>query len=497
MEHERVEAPRRSVEEQVRDYEEFHQVYAEGEVVRQAARCMDCGIPFCNAGVMLEGETIGCPLGNCIPEINDLVYHSCYEDAYRRLTRTHPFPEFTGRVCPALCEGSCTLGEHEPPVSIKEIEHFIDARAVGGPLRKPRAPLRRTGRRVAVVGSGPAGLACAHTLNRLGEKVVVFERDDRPGGLLMYGIPTMKLAKGVVLARVAQMEDEGVEFRLNAAVGRGTRPDAPRSKRGDDVSIDTLLADFDALVLCGGSTVARPLVVPGSSAPGVVPAMAYLNHSIRRLLNSDHPYQELLDAQGKDVVIVGGGDTGTDCVATALRQGARSVVQYQINAAMPSCRPADNPWPLLPRVLRTDYGQEEHAALFGHDPRVFGESVKEVLADSTGRVSGVVTVAYHSVRKNGRRVSTEVPGSEKNVPAQLVLVALGFSGPEPLLVEELDLARDAACKPLTDAGSYATSRRGVFAAGDMRRGQSLVVWAVMEGRDAAVECHNYLNSREL
>ena len=481
MEYERAEATNRPIRERIRDFKEFHELQPAPVLLQQAARCMDCGIPFCHAGMSIDGLSIGCPLSNVIPEINDLVYRGLLDEAYERLRRTNPFPEFTGRICPALCEGSCTLGEHQPPVTIKDIEHFLDKHAEKNGLIVPRIPQKRSGRKVAVIGSGPAGLACAYQLNQLGESVTVFERDDEPGGLLMHGVPTMKLDKEVVRRRVAVLRQEGIEFVLNADVGSG-------------LPVQSLFDGFDALVLCCGSTLARSLDVPGAELEGVVYAIDYLNNAIRSEIDPGYQGDEVLDAKGKDVVVVGGGDTGCDCVATAIRQRARSILQFQHNPAPPPQRQADNPWPLWPKVLKTDYGQLEAIEVFGKDPRVFGASVKEVVGDDSGRVIAVKVAEYKMKTVGDRRVKTEVKGSERSIPADQVLIAAGFARPEPTMIKALGLKTDKRGCVATSEGGYATSLNSVFAAGDMRRGQSLVVWAMVEGREAAEECHAFLNT---
>jgi glutamate synthase (NADPH/NADH) small chain len=480
LEFERAEATNRPIRERIRDFKEFHELQPVEVLHEQAARCMDCGVSFCHAGMNVDGLSIGCPLSNLIPEINDLIYRGLFDEAYDRLRRTNPFPEFTGRICPALCEGSCTLGEHEPPVTIKDLEHFLDKHAQANDLVQPRIPAARTGHRVAVIGSGPAGLACAYHLNQMGEHVTVFERADRPGGLLMYGVPTMKLDKSVIERRIEVMEAEGVRFELNAEVG-------------GNIPLQRLLDEFDALVLCGGATVARTLDVPGCDLEGVAYAIDYLTNATRILIDEAYEGDEVLDAKGKDIVIVGGGDTGTDCLATAIRQRARSVVQFQHNPRPPETRMPDNPWPLWPRVLKTDYGQLEAIEVFGRDPREYETSVKEVMGDEAGRVVAVRTARYRMRYEGERRIRTEVEGSERIIPADLVLIAMGFARPEKTLIEALELATDARGNVLTREGSYSSSLNAVFAAGDMRRGQSLVVWALMEGREAAEECHAALN----
>jgi glutamate synthase (NADPH/NADH) small chain len=471
LDYRRVEATNRPISERIRDFAEFHALQPLEVLTEQAARCMDCGVSFCHAGMSVDGLSIGCPLSNLIPEINDLMYRGLYETAYDRLRATHPFPEFTGRICPALCEGSCTLGEHELPVTIKDIEHFLDKHATAAGRVKPRVPAVRTGRKVAVIGSGPAGLACAEHLNQLGETATVFERADRPGGLLTYGIPNMKLDKTVVARRIAIMEAEGVRFELGAEVGT-------------DLPLSQLLDSYDALVLCGGATQARMLAAPGADLTGVAPAVTYLTNATRRLIDEGFEGAEHLNAAGRDVFVVGGGDTGNDCVATAIRQGAKSVTQFEITPKPVEQRAADNPWPLWPRVFKTDYGQHEAIEVFGADPREFETSVAEVIGDEDGHVKAVRAMRYKSFKP--------VEGTEDLRPADLVLIAMGFLGPERTLIDALELACDARGNVKTAPGSYATSLPSVFAAGDMRRGQSLVVWSLMEGRQAAQECHNFL-----
>jgi glutamate synthase (NADPH/NADH) small chain len=466
----------------VRDWDEFVVPQSAEAIHTQSARCMDCGVPFCHAGFLVQGGSIGCPLSNLIPEINDLVYRGEPALAYERLSMTHPFPEFTSRVCPALCEGSCTLGEHEPPVTIKEIERRVIDEAMEKGLQ-PRYPKTNTGKRVAVVGSGPAGLACADTLNKLGNSVTVFERQDRAGGLLMYGIPNMKLSKDLVTRRVALMQDEGVRFTLNADVGA-------------DYPVLSLMRDFDAMVLCAGSTAERRIDVPGADLPGVVTAIAYLTASTKNLLDGT-PMPGVMDCDGKDVVVVGGGDTGTDCVATAIRRGAKSASQFEIMPQLPRERAAGNPWPLWPRVFKTDYGQDEAEALFGADPREYLTTVKEIRAGAGGRVESVLTVGVRWEQgAGGRMTPVEVTGSEKERPCGLLLTAMGFTGPERGLIDQMNLAVDARGFVAAGESDYRTSLPTVFACGDMRRGPSLVVWAILEGMNAAKSCDAYLRQRQ-
>jgi glutamate synthase (NADPH/NADH) small chain len=480
LEYARVEADRRAAGARVKDYEEFVKPQSAEALRAQGARCMDCGVPYCHAGLVVEGLSIGCPLCNLIPEINDLVYHGQYADAYRRLSKTHPFPEFTSRVCPALCEGSCTLGAYAPPVTIREIERFVsDECRLQGAMR-PQPPAFRTGKRAAVVGSGPSGLACADLLNRFGHSVTVFERADRPGGLLMYGIPNMKLDKALVLSRVARMEEEGVRFLLSADVG-------------DEYPISALMKEFDATVLCVGATKERALDAPGGALNGVVTAVRFLTSATKNLLDGTRD-AGAPTAAGKDVIVVGGGDTGTDCVATAVRQGARSVSQLEIMPEPPAERAPDDPWPLWPKIRKTDYGQQEAIALFGADPREYLTTVKEIMG-TDGRVSGVCTVAVEWDHKDGRMTLREIAGTEKRRPAQIVLTAMGFTGPDRSLIDRLGLQMNERGAIATEADSHESSLPSVFAAGDARRGPSLVVWGIFEGRRAARQCNEYLMTR--
>src|SRR5262245_23740646 len=463
----------------VADWDEFHLHADEAHLRKQGARCMDCGIPFCHTGSVIEGAASGCPINNLIPEWNDLVYRGLWKEALERLLKTNNFPEFTGRVCPAPCEGSCVLGISEPAVTIKTIESAIVDRGFEEGWIVPEPPARRTGKKVAVVGSGPAGLAAAAQLNRAGHRVTVFERADRIGGLLMYGIPNMKLDKEIVQRRVDLLAAEGVVFVTNCEVGK----DYPAAR---------LRQEFHAVVLCGGATAARDLPIEGRHLQGIHFAMEFLHANTRSLLDSGHRDGRYLSARDKDGIAIGGGDTGTDCVGTAMRHGCRSLVQFEILPMPPLDRALDNPWPQWPKVYKLDYGQEEAAALFGGDPREYCITTKKFVGDEHGRVQELHTMRVEWSRDNGRVVPRDVPGSERVFPAQLVLLAMGFLGPESQLLDQLGVAKDQRSNARAEHGTFATSVPGVFAAGDMRRGQSLVVWAINEGRGAARECDRYL-----
>ncbi|HBI42488.1 MAG TPA: glutamate synthase [Planctomycetales bacterium] len=467
--------------QRVHDWQEFHD-HADGAMLqKQGARCMDCGVPFCHTGAMIEGLASGCPINNLIPEWNDLVYRGRWKEALERLHKTNNFPEFTGRVCPAPCEGSCVLGINEPPVTIKSIECAIVDKGFEEGWIVPEPPPIRTGKKVAVVGSGPAGLAAAAQLNRAGHHVTVFERADRIGGLLMYGIPNMKLDKDVVQRRVDLMEAEGVKFVVECEVGK-------------DYPADKLRKEFDAVVLCGGATNPNDFFVKteGRNLKGIHFAMDFLYRNTKALLDGAHKNGHYLSAKGKDVIVIGGGDTGTDCVGTSMRHGCRSLVQFEVMPKPPDERAPDNPWPQWPKVYKMDYGQEEAAAVFGEDPREYLIQTKKFVGDENGCVKELHTVRVEWVRDNGRLVPREVPGSERVFPVQLVLFAMGFRGPENQLLDQLGVEKDARTNAKAEHGQFLTSVPGVFAAGDMRRGQSLVVWAINEGRGAARECDRWL-----
>lgn len=469
-----------SPEERIRNWDEFHHHMPEDKLRTQGARCMDCGTPFCHTGTLISGMASGCPINNLIPEWNDLVYRGLWREALDRLHKTNNFPEFTGRVCPAPCEGSCVLGITDPPVTIKNIECSIVDKGWDEGWIAAEPPAKRTGKKIAIIGSGPAGLAAAAQLNKAGHWVTVYERADRPGGLLMYGIPNMKLDKEkVVLRRTKLLEDEGVTFVCNTEVGK-------------DVTAEQLMQDYDAVVLCTGATKPRDLPIEGRDLKGIHFAMDFLTGNTKAVLDK-HKNGSFISAEGKDVVIIGGGDTGTDCVGTSVRHGCNSVVQLEIMPMPPNERAASNPWPEWPKIYRMDYGQEEAAAKFGSDPRTYLTTATKFEGDENGQVKAIHTVQVKWERNDqGRFIPTHVPGTEKVIPAQLVLLAMGFLGPEQPLLDALGLERDVRSNVKAEHEKYTTSLPGVFAAGDCRRGQSLIVWAINEGRGAARECDRYL-----
>ena len=479
LEYDRRSNPAESPLERIKHWNEFHPMLPEEERRRQGARCMECGVPFCQSGVQLAGMYTGCPLRNLIPEWNDLVYHGNMGHALKRLYKTNNFPEFTGRVCPALCEAACTCGLNGDPVSVKENELAIAEEGFASGDIRPSPPKVRTGKKVAVVGSGPAGLAAADQLNHRGHQVTVFERDDRAGGLLMYGIPNMKLQKEFVQRRVDLMSAEGVEFRTGCNVGV-------------DVSASQLLEDYDAVILACGAKKARDLSVTGRDIKGIHFAVDFLTSTTRSLLDTGLAKGTYLDAADKDVIIVGGGDTGNDCVGTSIRHGCRSVTQIEMMPKAPDQRAENNPWPQWPKVCKTDYGQEEAIAVFGQDPRRYQMTIKKCRADGEGNLQSVVAVHMEPKVVDGRMSMVEIPGSEEELPCQLLLIAAGFLGPEDDVPDAFGLDRDGRSNVATVSGGYATGVEKVFAAGDMRRGQSLVVWGIAEGRGVAREVDEYL-----
>lgn len=465
--------------ERVQNWEEFHLHLPEEKLRNQGARCMDCGTPFCHTGELINGMATGCPINNLIPEWNDLIYRGLWKEALDRLHKTNNFPEFTGRVCPAPCEGSCVLGINNPPVTIKNIECSIIDHGWEQGWIVPSPPEKRTGKKIAIVGSGPAGLSAAAQLNKAGHWVTVYEKSDRPGGLLMYGIPNMKLDKEkVVMRRIKVLEAEGITFVCNTEVGK-------------DISHARLMEENDAVILCLGAEKPRDLTIEGRDLKGIHFAMDFLTANTKNVLGGDE--SGLISAQGKDVVIIGGGDTGTDCVGTSIRHGCNSVVQLEIMPQPPEIRAKNNPWPEYPKVYRLDYGQEEAKAKFGNDPRVYTTTATKFEDDGQGNVAAVHTVEVEWQRnEQGRFIPQPIEGTEKRIPAQLVLLAMGFLGPQQSLLNKMNLEVDDRSNIKADYGNYATNIPKVFAAGDCRRGQSLVVWAFNEGRGVAQECDRFL-----
>ncbi|MFQ3230855.1 glutamate synthase subunit beta [Reinekea sp.] len=471
----------RDAKERLIDWQEVHEHMSEADIKEQASRCMDCGVPFCMSGKSQYAPAVaGCPVNNLIPEWNDLIYRGRWKEALLRLHKTNNFPEFTGRVCPAPCEGSCVLGINADPVTIKHHEVSIIERGFAEGWVVANPPKQRTGQTVAVIGSGPAGLAAAAQLNSAGHLVTLYERADRIGGLLMYGIPNMKLQKEVVERRVQIMAEEGINFVTHTEVGK-------------DISMQRLADEFDSVVIATGATVPRDLPVLGRNAKGVHFAMEFLTKNTKSLLDSKHEDGAYISAKGKDVVVIGGGDTGTDCVGTSLRHGCNSVIQLEIMPQPPETRLDNNPWPQWPKKLLVDYGQEESIAVQGADPRQYLVMTKKIEQDDNGQVNAVHTIGVEW-KKNpeGQMIPYEVAGSEKVYPADLVLLAMGFLGPEGKILDDLGVEKDSRSNAKADYGEFDTSVKGVFACGDARRGQSLIVWAINEGRGAAQAVDQYL-----
>ncbi|MBP3193761.1 glutamate synthase subunit beta [Natronogracilivirga saccharolytica] len=480
LEFERKEAPGKKPEDRIHSWDEFSEPFGEQELREQGARCMDCGIPFCQTGNDPAKGSMGCPVYNLIPEWNDLVYRGKWKEALHRLHKTNNFPEFTGRVCPAPCEGSCVLGIIEPPVAIKSIEKAIIDRGFEEGWVVPEPPDQRTDKKIAIVGSGPAGLAAAAQLNKVGHNVTVYERADRIGGLLTYGIPNMKLEKGIVKRRVDILEQEGIEFVTSTEIGK-------------DIPADELKSRFDAVILAGGATRPRDLPIDGRDSKGIHFAMDYLHADTKSLLDSGHEDGNYISAKDKNVIVIGGGDTGTDCVGTALRQQCKSVTQFEIMPQPPEDRADHNPWPRWPNIYRLDYGQEEAKKKFGDDPRQYEIMTKKFTTDGQGNVKELHTVQITWEKgNNGRMAPKEIPGTGKVWKADLVLLSMGFLGPENPVLEQLGVEQDERSNAKAEHEVYTTNVDGVFAAGDMRRGQSLIVWAINEGRGVARECDRWL-----
>ena len=481
LEYERVEAKAVAPKERIKNFNEFHTPLSEAEQRCQSARCMDCGVPFCQSGMTIKGMTSGCPLNNLIPEWNDLVYTGNWEQAYNRLHKTSNFPEFTSRVCPALCEKACTCGLNGDAVCTKENEMAIIEHAYANGLAGPKPPKARTGKRIAVIGSGPSGLAVADQLNQRGHLVTVYERADRIGGLLRYGIPNMKLEKHIIDRKLNVMKDEGVEFVTEANIGQ-------------NIKAKKIMDDYDAVVLAVGASNPRDINAPGRDADGIYFAVDFLTATTKSLLDSDLTDGKYISAKDKNVIVIGGGDTGNDCVGTCIRHGCKSVTQLEMMPKAPDVRSESNPWPQWPLVCKTDYGQEEAIAVFGHDPRIYTTTVKEFKKDKKGKLCKVVTVQLESKvdEATGRRMIVPVDGTEKELPCELVLIAAGFLGTQKYLTDAFGVEVNQRTNIKTDDGKFATNVAGVFAAGDCHTGQSLVVKAIRQGRDCAREVDKYL-----
>lgn len=474
MEYDRKNETAQEPLERIKHFNEFHTPMREKDRREQASRCMDCGVPFCQSGMMIHGMASGCPLNNLVPEWNDLLFRGNMEKALQMLRQTNNFPEFTSRVCPALCEAACTCGMNGSPVTSKANENAIVEYGYANGLMEAAPPKVRTGKKVAVVGSGPSGLAAADQLNKRGHDVTVYERNDHIGGLLMYGIPNMKLEKWVIERKQKVMEEEGVKFVVNADVGK-------------NIKAEDLLKQYDSVILCCGASNPRDIKAPGREAQGIYFAVDFLTRSTKHVLSGQK--EGWIDTNGKNVVVIGGGDTGNDCVGTAVRQGAKSVVQVEMMPKLPDERAAGNPWPEWPRVCKTDYGQEEAIAVYGKDPRIYQATVKEFIADKNGVLKKVKLIKLEPRKdaKTGRVSMAEVAGSEFEIPADYVLIAAGFLGAQEYVAKAFKVKLDARSNVETASGSYRTSVDRVFTAGDMHRGQSLVVWGIREGRHVAKE----------
>lgn len=475
MEYQREEAPAFSVYERIKNFDEFHEPLSREEQQKQGARCMECGVPFCQSGMMLGGMISGCPLNNLIPEWNDLVFRGAWEQAYHRLKITNNFPEFTSRVCPALCEKACTCGANGDAVTVRNNEFAIVETAYANGWAKADPPKTRTGKKIAVIGSGPSGLAAADQLNKRGHSVTVFERSDRIGGLLMYGIPNMKLEKTIIERRLDVMREEGITFRTSVNVGK-------------NISFEELNKEFDRIVLACGASNPRDIKAEGRDANGIYFAVDFLKSTTKALLDNGLT-EGYISAKGKNVLVIGGGDTGNDCVGTCVRHGAKSILQLEMMPKLPDTRAENNPWPEWPRVCKTDYGQEEAAAVFGKDPREYQTTVKEFIKDNNGDLKAIVLVKLDAVKdsKTGRLNMTPIEGSEYIVDCELALIAAGFLGSESYVTDSFGVALDGRTNVAGQNGTHLTSVPNVFTAGDMHSGQSLVVRAIRDGRDCARE----------
>ncbi|MGP4078063.1 glutamate synthase subunit beta [Halobacillus sp. K22] len=481
MEYERQSIPERDPATRTKDWEDYTLPMSDEEAQKQGARCMDCGVPTCHSGMEIKGMTTGCPVYHLIPEWNDLVYRGQWKEALKKEHEMNNFPEFTGFACPAPCEGACVLGINEPPVAIRSVERSIIEKGFAEGWVVPEPPEKRTGKSVAVVGSGPAGMAAAAQLNKAGHWVTVFERSDRIGGLLTYGIPEMKLPYEVVERRVNILKQEGIRFQTNTEVGR-------------DYPVSRLREEYDSVILCGGATTPRNLEVEGRGLKGIHYAMDFLYANTKSLLDSNHEDENYISAKDKHVIVIGGGDTGTDCISTSVRHECKSLTQFDIYDKKGSERDNEvNPWPQYPIIHTVGYGQKEAEATFGDDPRAYAVMTKKFVGDENGRIKEVHTINVAlSYDDDGNKVRTEIPGSEKVWPADLVLLAIGFSGPEQDLIDKLGIETTVRTNVAAQYGKYTTNVEGVFAAGDMRRGQSLIVWAINEGREAARECDRFM-----
>ena len=480
MDFEREENLSSSVSERIKNYKEFHTPLDAEQRRSQAARCMNCGVPFCQNGKPIKGMVSGCPLNNLIPEWNELIYRNKSDEALKRLLMTNNFPEFTSRVCPALCEKACTCGIDSKPVTVRDNEYHVIENGFNSGLMNPQIPAYRSGKKIAVIGSGPSGLAAADTLNKRGHSVTVYERSDRIGGLLMYGIPNMKLEKWVIDRRRKLMEAEGVTFVTNADVGK-------------NVSAEEIKREYDAVILACGASKPRDINVKGRDSKGIYFAVDFLKATTKSLLDSNLADNNYISAKDKNVIVIGGGDTGNDCIGTAVRHGCKSVVQLEMMPKLPDTRAENNPWPQWPMVCKTDYGQEEAAYLFGSDPRLYETTVKEFISDENGSLSAVKTVKlkWTTDSETGRKTMEEIKDSEQIIPCELCLIAAGFTGSEEYVSQAFGVELDKRTNVKTEQGKYAAAEK-IFTAGDMHRGQSLVVWDVNEGRSAAREVAEYL-----